>query len=180
MSNKQERNQTAEIDGKLCLSSLAMADVFGVTRAALSKWAQQGCPKVKAGWWSLKDVIEWRGLGGDKPQEDDDLSDHAKKLKYEAEWKRLQSENLELKNALAKGDLIPREEIVTELRRYFVTMKKSIQALSRKHATEIDPFVDPPTMRRIQQQLAELDNDALRLMAIGEDYAAPRRRVVKG
>ncbi len=159
-----------------------MEEVFGVTRAALGKWVKQGCPKSKPGWWPLGEVIAWRGLGskGSTKKSDDELSDFELKLKYEAEWKRLQAEQLDLKNAIARGDYIAAVDIVKELTTYFVYLKKSLQSLSKKIATDISPFVDPPTARRIERELAEMITTALETMSAGGVYTAPKRRVVKG
>ena len=170
------------VDAKLCLSSAEMEEAFGVSRAALAKWAKQGCPKVKAGLWPLAEVIGWRGLGakGTKKKGDDELSDYELKLKYEAELKRLQSEGLETKNAIQRGDYRFKTDVVAEWTAYLVTLKKSLQALSRKIATDISPFVDVSTARRIERELAEMITAALETMNSGEQYAAPRRRIIKG
>ncbi|MCE5315176.1 MAG: hypothetical protein ABFD49_11220 [Armatimonadota bacterium] len=175
-------NETKIIDNKLCLSSSAMEEVFGITRAALSKWTQQGCPKAKHGWWPLADVITWRGLGskGSKNKDDGELTDLQLKLKYDAEWKRLQAEGLEITNAVKRGDYRFKIDVITEWNTYLVTLKKSLQALSRKIATDISPFVDPPTARRIEREMADMITMALETMSSGENYVAPKRRVIKG
>lgn len=172
---------TEIIDGKLCLSSIAMQEVFGVSRAALAKWAKQGCPKIKPGWWPLAEIIEWRGLGArNKPDDDSDLSDMQRKLKAEANWKEQQTEKLELENAVARGDYVAVTEVIKELSSYCVGLKKSLQSLSRKIATDVGPFVDPTSARRIERELSDMINDALETMSTGNAYVAPKRRVVKG
>ncbi len=174
------RERVRVIEGRLCLSSAAMEEIFGITRQALSKWAQQGCPKAGDGWWPLREVIVWRGVGRKGKASADEMSDFARKLKAEADWKEAQAQQLEYKNAIAEGDYIARDEIVSELRRFFVMHKRSLQSLSRKIASDISPFVDPPTVRRIERDLADMIASALETMATGELYAAPRRKMIKG
>lgn len=167
------------IDGRLCVSSAVMQEWFGVSRQALGNWAKAGCPKAKAGWWPVGEVIKWRGLGGSAAGKSDaELSDGQLKLKYEAEWKRLQAEQLELKNAIAVGDYVARTELVSELTRYFIELKRSLTGLSRKLSTEVGAFVDAATARRIEREMSEIIAGALERMSVGEIYVPNKRREV--
>lgn len=174
------RELVREIDGKLCLSSQALQDVFAVTGRTLGNWAQQGCPKVRAGWWPLAEVIKWKGLGGGSTTRDggDDsgLSDGQLKLKYDAEVKRLQAQQLELKNAIALGEYLSRDEVIGTLTPYFAELKRSLVAFSRTIAMEVAQFVDPVSARRIGREFDELTADFLRRIATGAAYDTPKRR----
>jgi hypothetical protein len=165
------------IDGELCISSAAMYEVFHLSQWDLGKWASMGCPKVRAGWWPLGRVIEWRGLSSARNADNGQETTEAMRKRYEAEYKRLQAESLELKNAIAKGEYLPRDEIVADLSRYFSQLKRSLMGLSRKLAMETGSFVDATTARRIETELTELITDALEQMSIGDVYTAPKTKI---
>ena len=93
-------------DGQLIVSSEVLKRIFGVTQRLISDWAMQGCPKYDRGWWNLKDVIEWRGLGRQKGEK---KSDEAKKLEADADLKYAKARQEELKLAEMMGELIPKE-----------------------------------------------------------------------
>lgn len=176
MKEKPVNEITRMIDGKLCLSSVAMVEVFSVHHQTLGNWAQHGCPKIRRGWWALVDVINWRnGTGPDGEQPLSGL-----KTKYDAEVKRLTAEKLELANAIARGEFVSREEIIGELSRYFVELRKSLTGLASKLAVDIAPFVEPTTARRLEREMAELIDAALERMSAGEVYEAPKRRILTG
>lgn len=168
------------IDGKLCVSTAMMLQMFGVSRQALGNWAKQGCPKSKPGWWPLAEVVQWRGLGGGKTSKnDDDLTLGTLKLKYDGEVKRLQAEALELKNSIARGEYVPRTEVVSELSRYFTGLKRALTGLSRMISTMVGPFVDPTTARRIERELADIINEWLEKASAGETYVPTKGRKKK-
>lgn len=165
------------IDGELCLSSAAMGEAFGITRSALAKWAASGCPKAQAGWWPLAKVIAWRGMDQASSGDDDKkLSDAALKTKYDAEWKRLQAEKLDFQNSIARGDYVAKDEIVSTLARYFTELKRSMMGLSRMLGSQVAPYLDGPSARRLEAELAKIINDALTRMADGEIYVPTKSR----
>ncbi len=177
------RERVREVNGDLQLSSAALADAFGVSVQTLGNWARDGCPKARAGWWILSDVLKWKGMHGGRARGgdgEDGLSDSALKTRYEAELKRLQAEQLDLKNAIARGEYIPRDELVPELSRWHTELKLSLRGLARTLATEVGPFVDPATARRIEREIQDLIDGALTRMSNGEAYEPPQGRVIKG
>jgi hypothetical protein len=48
------------IEGKLCLSSTAICEVLDIHRNTLQNYTKAGLPKVKTGWFDLREVIRWR------------------------------------------------------------------------------------------------------------------------
>lgn len=104
----------------------------------------------------------------------------AKKLKYGAQLKQLQAEQLELKNSIARSDYLLKSEVIQELSSYFTVLKRSLSSLARKLSIEIGPLVDASTGRRIEKQLTEVINDALEQLAVEGVYEAPKERKVKG
>ena len=167
------------INGKSCVSSALMQEMFGVSRQALGNWAKSGCPKAQPGWWPLVEVVQWRGLNTKVAGSDEELSDEARKRKYEAEIKRLQADQLELKNAIAHGEYLPRTDVIQEIGQFATELKRSMSGLSRKLTTEIAPFLDVSSARRVESDLNDLVNDAMERIATGEIYEPPKRRIIK-
>lgn len=113
-------------DGQLIVSSEVLKRIFGVTQRLISDWQMQGCPKYDRGWWNLKDVIEWRGLGRQKGQK---KSDEAKKLEADADLKYAKARQEELKLAEMMGELIPKELVEATLASTFSSIRQRLLAL---------------------------------------------------
>lgn len=171
--------QAKLIDGTLCVSTTVMQSMFGVNRTSLGNWVKNGCPKAKPGWWPLVEVVKWRGFNTKVSGSDEEMTAGELKQKYDAEYKRLQAEKLELQNAIAHGEYVSRSEITGELSRYFSEFKISLMGLSRQIATEVGPFTDPPTARRIERDLDDLIRNALARMSSGETYEPTKKRVIR-
>lgn len=118
---------------ELIVTSEVLTRIFDVTPKAISTWSQQGCPKYNRGWWNLKDVIEWRGLGKAKGEK---KSDEAKKLQADAELKTAKARQEELKLAEMMGELIPVELVEAQLSQTFSTIRQRLLALPNEIRTE--------------------------------------------
>jgi len=177
-------NKVKIINDRICLSTAAMCEVFNIDKSTLKRWSDDGCPKVARGWWPLKEVLEWRGLvsaAGIKTEKDiEKLSLKEQKLYFEAKYKQAQSEAAEFKNAIQRGEYIPKDEIIAELQRFFIVLKRSMLGYSRRIATEISPFVDAIEARRIEKMITELTNDALEQLSIDGIYKAPKGKKATG
>lgn len=103
-------------------------------------------------------------------------SDEAKKLKWEAELKKLKAEEAEFKNAIIKGEYISKDEITAELQRFFVVLKRSMLGYSRRIAVEVSPYVEPMVARRIEKMVQELTLDALEQISIDGIYEPPKKK----
>lgn len=163
-----------EENSKILLSSKGLCEVLGVSRETLSNWESQGCPKSGRGWWPLADVLRWRGLvdGGDSkvsgktPKEE--------KLIYETRIKQLQAEALAMKNAINSGEYIERDEVVSELSRFFIVLKKSLTGLSGKILTEVGHYIDSQAARALESMVKDIINDALEQMSVDGVYHAKK------
>lgn len=168
------------LDDKICLSTAAMCEVFNIDKSTLKRWGDDGCPKAARGWWPIAEVLRWRGLvsaDGIKTQDDiEKLSLKEQKLYFEAKYKQAQSEAAEFKNAIAKGEYIRKEDIIAELQRFFIVLKRSMLGYSRRIATELAGYVDVVTARRIEKMITELTLDALEQISIDGIYKPPRRK----
>jgi len=171
------------INGKICLTTTAMTDVLGITQQALSLWKSQGCPQEMRGWWSIRDVLTWKGLltnsGLQTEENAEKTSWTQKKLEAEAKLKEQKAAEAEFKNAIIRGDYIRKEEITAELQRFFVVLKRSMLGYSRRIATELAAYVDTVTARRIEKMITELTFDALEQLSIDGVYKAPARKKAK-
>jgi phage terminase Nu1 subunit (DNA packaging protein) len=132
------------INGKICLTTSALTEVLGISQQALSFWESQGCPKEMRGWWSVRDVLTWKGListgGLNTFDEVEKISWNQKKLEAEARLKEQKFQEAEFKNAISKGEYIRKEEITAELQRFFVILKRSMLGYSRRIERSLRPM----------------------------------------
>jgi phage terminase Nu1 subunit (DNA packaging protein) len=172
--------QVKMIGDVLCISASCASDLYGVHRNTLAQWVKLGMPKAGSGWYPLKASFDWvmdYRLGGeDDPEGEEPKTDAARKLRYEAKLKEKQAEAAELKNAIAKGEYIKREEVISELQRFFTTLKRSMIGYSRRVAMEVAPFVDPETVRVIEQNITDTTNAVLQQMSVRGVYHAKKTR----
>jgi hypothetical protein len=92
------------------------------------------------------------------------------KAYYEAELKKAQVEEREIKNAISRGDYIPKSEIVEELKRFLVVLKKSMKGFSRKVAGEISFRFGADEARQAERILSDLTDNALEQLSIDGVY----------
>lgn len=168
------------INGKVCLTTAAMTETLGISQQTLSFWEGQGCPKEARGWWSIKDVLMWKGvlsaLGVRSEDENEKVNWNKKKLEAEARYKQQKVKEAEIKNAVSEGELISKSDVASELQRFFIVLKRSMLGYSRKIATELSGIVDSIEARRIEKMITELTMDALEQLSIDGVYKAPQKK----
>ena len=99
--------KTRTINGKTCVSTAFLAEIFGVTNKTLSEWEKKGCPKIQRGYWCPADVLKWRDSTAHETKEDPDtLPPAQRKLHWDAECKKAQTEAQQFKNAVLRGDYL--------------------------------------------------------------------------
>lgn len=165
---EEERTPFRRINGKLCVTGAGLCEILGVSRQAIGQWTSRGCPKEARGWYCLHDVLAWKGLLGGGGS--GDTSAAAQKLQADAEVRQQQVEALRLKNEKARGVLIPRDEIIATLTPFFAQLRRSTEALARSIVTEVAPYVDATTARRIGRECDEVMRKFLRQVASGCEY----------
>ena len=172
-----ENAKTKIIDGALCINTSGLCDVLNIHRNTLAQWTKAGMPKRANGWFSLRDAFSWvmenRGVKK-KADSEEDMSLSQQKLYYEAELKKQQAEKETLKNEIAKGEFIRREDVVSELQRFFISLRRSMSGFSRKIAVEIAPYVDPDQVRVIEQNITDTTNAALLQLSVRGVYDAKK------
>ncbi|EGG33418.1 hypothetical protein [Paenibacillus sp. HGF5] len=165
------------IDGALCIATSELCEVFNVHRNTIAQWERNGMPKKARGWYSLKDTIKWvtdnRGVKKN-PDDEEGMTLSQQKLKYEAQLKEQQAEAATLKNAISKGEYIRREDVVSELQRFFISLRRSMGGFSRKIAMEISPYLEPEQVRLIEQNIADTTNAALLQLSVRGVYDAKK------
>lgn len=162
-------------DGDIKANTETLAAFFGVSRRTLTNWTKDGCPKLDRGWWSLRDVMTWRESQGKGADQTDEAELKKRKLKVEIELKEVQRDYTELKKQIANGDYLERAEVIAELKRFMVTLKRTVTGIPRLVSAQIGMSVEPEAARRIESQITKTLNDILREMSIDGTYAKKRK-----
>lgn len=171
MAKKKDIKIIAE---KICVSTSALYDILAIDESTLVRWGQKGCPKVKRGWWSIKDVLDWRSANFEKDKTPEKMNFSEKKVYYEGKLKEAQLEAVALKNQISKGEYIAKDEIVTELQRFLTILKKSMTGYSKKIATELSHLVDTTEARRMEHLIQETTTNVLEQLSIDGVYEATK------
>jgi len=173
-----EKTKVKTIDGALCINTSGLCEVLDVHRNTLAQWTKAGLPKRANGWYSLKEAIKWvndnRGVKKKQGDSEEEMTLSQQKLYYEAELKKQQSESATLKNAISKGEYIKRDDVVSELQRFFISLRRSMSGFSRKVAMEVAPYVDPDLVRMIEQNISDTTNAALQQLSVRGVYDAKK------
>lgn len=168
------------INGKVCLTTAAMTETFKISQQTLSFWEGQGCPKEARGWWSIKDVLEWKGvltsLGVKSEEDQEKVSWNQKKLEAEAKYKSAKAEEADFKNAINQGEYIKKDDVQHQLEKCFVVLKRSMTSLSRRIANEVSGYLDPLETRKIEKNIMELITDGLEQLAVDGVYQAKKKK----
>lgn len=153
-------------EGDLILTTQEMGKIFGMRPDTLSDWATKGCPKECRGWWNVRKVIEWRGLGrlGDNTEK----SSEAKKLQADADYKTAKARQAEVELQEQLGKLVPIEIVTekmqdafTEIRQLLLKLPNDLHAkihtLYPSCAEDVSEIADD-TVRKCLLRLAECNN----------------------
>lgn len=141
-----------ESDGVIVVSTAFLENYFGVSRPAIQKWTQQGCPKLERGKWDLIAVLKWRGWVSGVDGEGEGQGLHVKKLKAETFLKEMQGELAELELQRVKGELISLAEVEDVIGAAIINAKAQLLSLPAKIAPKL-MGVDLPT--QLAQAMAE-------------------------
>lgn len=155
--------KTKVIDGKTCVPTAFLAEIFGVTTKTLASWAKDGCPKADRGWWPIKEVIAWR-CDGTSPGKDQDLSHlslREQKIYWETALKKEQTESRELENGIKRGDYIEKQVVADELAAFFTAFKQAALGLPRKIGILAVQYTKRDEAKAIEREAMEVIRDAL-------------------
>lgn len=165
------------IDGDLCVTGPALCEILGVSKQSLGNWSKSGCPKKRRGWYSLREVLAWRGVGG-RPGTGEPTAAQ-RKIEKDVEYREQQAEALRIKNERSSRELVSKAEITETFTPYYAELRRSGMALSRNLVTLIGPFVDAVTARKVGRDADELMKKFLRSIAAGVEYVAPASKNTK-
>ena len=144
------------------MSSELTAKYFGVSQQTLSNWVRAGCPRYKYGFYDLREVSEYRfKVAGPMktPESERDLESlpvQQQKLFYEQRLKAAQAEAAEYKNEIAKGEYLPREQVVNDLRKFCVVLKRSLQGLGRRISRDVASQLGPVEARKFDRTIKDM------------------------
>ena len=153
--------KTKMIDGKPCIPTSFLAEIFGVSTKTLAAWAKDGCPKAERGWWPVKEVIAWRIQGSRESADLEKLSLKERKLYWEGNLKKAQTENREFENGVKRGDYIEKQAVADELAAFFVAFKQAVLLLPRKIGILASASVEMDLAKEIEHEVSEVIYDAL-------------------
>lgn len=153
--------KTKMIDGKTCVPTSFLAEIFGVSTKTLAAWAKDGCPKAERGWWPVKEVIAWRIQGSRESADLEKMSLKERKLYWEGNLKKAQTENREFENGVKRGDYIEKQAVADELAAFFVAFKQAVLLLPRKIGILASASVEMDVAKEIEHEVSEVIYDAL-------------------
>ena len=171
-------NGIKKIEGKTCLSTQILAEAFGVTSKTINSWEKKGCPKIAHGYWYLPDVLKWKDEVNNQVEVNDDIDKmpiNYQKVFYETQLKKAQTENADLKNAIARGDYLLKTEAIADLERFFVIFKRSAMGLVSKVGVDIAPYLEPTEARRVEAKVRDTINEALEQLSQNGIYKARKK-----
>jgi len=166
----------AYTDGRLVVSTSLLGHLLSVDDRTVQRWAKDGCPQFARGKWDIKQVLEWRGLAATSNADDDALTPRDEKIRYDALYKKAQTEAAEFKNDLMSGRYIEREAATADLRRFFVVLKRSLMGLSRRVATEASAHMDLTEARRLEARITDIVMGALGQMSVDGVYYPEKQK----
>lgn len=161
---------------KICVSTQALYNILDCDESTLVRWAAKGCPKVQRGWWSIKDVLDWRNANFTKDKTVDEMNFSEQKVYYEGLLKKAQLEAVDLKNKVASGEYLSKDEIVEELTRFLTILKRSMKSFSKKIATELAHLVSETEARRMEKIVSEVTTNVLEQLSINGVYETNKRK----
>ena len=153
--------RTKTIDGKTCVPTSFLTEIFGVSSKTLASWAKDGCPKADRGWWPIREVIAWRIDGSGNKEDLDNMSLKDRKLYWEALLKKAQTENRELENGIKRGDYIEKQVVADELTAFFVALKQALLLLPRKIGILASKSVELDVAKEMEHEVSEVIHDVL-------------------
>ena len=162
-------------DGDIMVNTETIAAFFNVSRRTLANWNKEGCPKQDRGWWSLRDVIRWRESVGRSADLSEEGELKKKKLQVEIELKEVQRDFTQLKKRITDGEYLEREEVISELKRFMVTFKRTALSIPRQISAQIGMMVEPETVRRLENQLNKTIGEILEEMSVDGTFNQKRK-----
>lgn len=164
------------VNGRVVVSTTWICANMEISRVTLGRWVAQGCPQLERGTFDLLDVLNWRGvlntrdasaIGSGMDEPDDELPLVQQKMAAEVRLKRAQAELGELKNAVAAGKYVLRDELEAELTELFSGIRRAALALPRRVSGLLVGHVGRAEAAEIEQQCESVIRSALSRLSVG-------------
>ncbi len=114
--------------------------------------------------------MEWRerekgiGMSGDL-QANQNIDLKSKKMQVEIEMKEMQRDFADLKKRITEGKYIERDEAVEDLKRFFITFKRTAMSIPKTIMAQVNMYMEPDAARQLEKQLSDTMADILRGMS---------------
>lgn len=160
------------------VSSRVAAMYFGVTVQTVTNWAKDGCPRVKYGYYDLRELLAYRErkTGADdlivSPDDVEKLGVRDQKVYFEKNLRAAQAELAQLKTDILRGDYLRREQAVDALKDWAVVLRRSLIGLGKAISREVASALDPAEARRFDARITDTINAALEMLAEKGFYRA--------
>lgn len=121
-----------------------VAEEFGVSLVTVDDWVRKGCPHKRVGKtyvFAFADVVRWlrsrdKDRGGSLEKE-------------RARLAREQADNMALKNAVLRGELVPRGAFESELGKVFVAFRSRVMSIPDKAAPQVVGLNSIPEAKKL-------------------------------
>jgi len=117
-------------------STRAIAKLFDVKERQIHRWVNSGCPKVKPGFYNVKEVLEWwlKNIWEETRSEAEDTSILESKRIY---WKAKASRE-EVKHSIEKGSVVVKEDISKAWALRLADVRKALLQLPDRLAPSLE------------------------------------------
>jgi len=154
-------------DNQILFNTKMTAKFFGVTPRTLIDWKKRGAPSEVRGWWNIKALNDWRGGSAD-------LSDEARKLKADADYREHKARLVEMDRQVAEGKYIPVEQVTADLKRLFSNLRQSLLSIGHNIAIELNS-IDQDAALVAKKIVDNVVYDALNELAKGKEVIQVKR-----
>lgn len=165
-------------DGRIIACTEIAAKYFGVSASTLSNWMKAGCPRYKYGFWDIRAVTGWRAQQEERKlaeaagRDPDSLTPNQQKILAEAQLKQAQLEAATLRNGIARGDYLPKAQVVEELSQFFQVFQQSAYGLGWELVGAVQAHLTPAEARRLENLVQQRLRGALEQFAVSGVYRA--------
>jgi len=166
---KKQSKKPEHLDASFVYSTSDTCVFFGITRETLSAWSKKGAPKESRGSWDIKKLNDWLGHGAGGNNEP--ISNEARKLKADADYRERKAEKEEISLAVLKGQYVSKEEVDRQWSVIGNQLKTNMLLWSRTMAPELAHL----DMRSVEKVLTDAVYDLLEQLSSTSRYRKAKK-----